>query len=424
MVTPTVVKEIVMTTRPRFTFHLPLPAFALVMFVVLTMIATQPAQAQTYTVLHYFTGGGDGSAPVSGLTMAGPGNFYGTAAYGGYEESGTIFNLRQVGSGWILTPLYTFHNLDGSQPEAAPTIGPDGNLYGTTFRGGSSACVLGCGIVYKLTPPANFCRSTSCPWTETVLHYFYSTDGAYPGYGKLIFDRSGNLYGTTGSGGANGLGTVFELTPSNGSWTETVLYSFSSDADGYLPYSGVIFDSTGNLYGTTQNGGPNGNGTVYELSPTGSGWTKSILLSFGGGNQGGGPRGGVIMDAQGNLYGSTASLGPQGGGTAYQLSPSNGQWNYTLLAGLPAAAEGPWDSPTLDAAGNVYLTSYQALGNGAVVEVTPSDGGWQLNTLHAFSGSDGAWPTGSVILDASGNIYGTASIGGNDNNGVIFEITP
>jgi hypothetical protein len=143
-------------------------------------------------------------------------------------------------------------------------------------------------------------------------------------------------------------------------------------------------------------------------------------VELNGGSQGGGPTGGVVMDAQGNLYGSTIS----GGGTAYRLSLSNGQWNYTLLAGLPAAFEGPLDAPTLDAAGNVYLTSKQALGDGAVVEVTPLDGGWQLNILHAFSGSDGSWPTGSVVLDANGNIYGTTSLGGKSNNGVIFEIMP
>jgi uncharacterized repeat protein (TIGR03803 family) len=384
------------------------------------------AQGQTYTVLHYFTGGGDGGGPVAGLTMAGPESFYGAAAYGGFEENGTVFNLRQVESSWILNPIHTFQGgFDGADPEAAPTIGPDGSLYGTTYEGGTAPlCGIGCGIVYKLTPPANFCRLASCPWTETVLHRFHLTDGAFPGYGKLIFDRAGNLYGTTSGGGANGLGTVFELTPSNGSWVETVLYSFSSDLDGYLPYGGVIFDNAGNLYGTTQNGGPNGNGTVYELSPAGSGWTKLILLSFDGGNQGGGPTGGVVMDAEGNLYGSTIADGPQGGGTAYRLSLSNGQWNFTLLAGLPSAFDGPLDAPTLDAAGNVYLTSKQALGNGAVFEVTSSDGGWQLNVLHAFSGSDGSWPTDSVVLDASGNVYGTTNVGGDGNWGVVWEIMP
>jgi uncharacterized repeat protein (TIGR03803 family) len=252
------------------------------------------AQAQTYTVLHYFTGGGDGSEPVAGLTLAGAGNFYGATAYGGSAGSGTVFNLRQAGSGWILTTLYNYQGgYDGAEPEAPPAIGPDGSLYGTTYEGGPSGCVIGCGTVYKLTPPANSCRSASCPWTKTVVHSFQSssrTDGAFPGYGKLIFDQAGNLYGTTSGGGANGFGTVFELIPSNGSWTETILYSFSSIEDGYLPYSSVIFDSVGNLFGTTQNGGPNSNGTVYELSPTGSGWTKSILLSSMAGAKAGAPR--------------------------------------------------------------------------------------------------------------------------------------
>ncbi len=385
------------------------------------------AQGQNYSILHTFTGYSGGGEPIAGLTMAGPGNFYGTTAEGGSQDAGTVFNLRRAGSGWILTLLYSFQGgvLDGSVPDGPVTIGPDGSLYGTTYEGGSVECAEGCGIVYKLAPPANFCRSASCPWTEAVLYYFHKADGAGPAEARLIFDQAGNLYGTTYYGGTSGWGTVFKLSPSSGTWPETVLYNFGGGVDGFFPWSGVIFDSAGNLYGTTESGGANSAGTVYELSPIGSGWTKSTLFSFNGGSQGDGAVGGVVMDAKGNLYGGTISEGSQGGGTAYELSPSNGQWNFTLLAALPAAYEGPLDSPTLDAAGNVYLTSKQALGNGAVLEVSPSDGGWQLNVLHAFDGSDGSWPTGGVILDASGNVYGTTSLGGpNNGNGVVWEITP
>ena len=394
------------------------------------LLALAPAaQAQTYTVLHYFTGGEDGGAPVAGLTMAGPGNFYGTSSEGGIQENGTVFHLKYTGSGWVVTTLYSFQGgyRDGTGPKAPVTVGPDGSLYGTTYNGGSPLCSGGCGIVYKLTPPPTFCRAVSCPWTETVLHYFQGADGSGPAAAQLVFDRAGNLYGTTYDGGTYGWGTVFELSLSNGSWTETVLYSFAGGRDGFFPWSGVIFDSAGNLYGTTESGGEEG--TVYELSPGGSGWTKSILFDFDGRDQGAGAVGGVVMDAHGNLYGSTYEQGALGGGTAYQLSPSNGQWNYTLLAALPQVSlNGPLDSPALDAAGNLYLTSEQVLNNGAnngaVFEISPSDGGWQLNTLHTFSGSDGAWPTGSVILDADGNIYGTTWVGGHSNWGVIFEITP
>lgn len=414
-----------------FDIRLQVRIAALIFLTVLAtfLVIAPAAQAQTYSVLHYFTGGADGGAPIAGLTMAGPGNFYGTASGGGNQENGTVFRLRYTGSGWVVTTLYSFQSGygDGSGPKAPVTVGPDGSLYGTTYNGGSSLCASGCGIVYKLTPPPAFCRAVSCPWTETVLHYFQGTDGSGPAAAQLIFDHAGNLYGTTYDGGTYGWGTVFELSPSNGSWTETVLYSFGGGRDGFFPWSGVILDSAGNLYGTTESGGEEG--TVYELSPSESGWTKSILFAFGGRDQGEGAVGGVVMDGQGNLYGSTSSQGSQGGGTAYQLSPSNGQWNYTLLAALPQVSlNGPLDSPTLDAAGNIYLTSEQVLNNGAnngaVFEVSPSDGGWQLNTLHTFSGSDGAWPTGSVILDAAGNLYGTTSIGGHNNWGVIFEITP
>ncbi len=257
-----------------------------------------------------------------------------------------------------------------------------------------------------------------------MLYKFTGPDGDEPLYGNLAFDQAGNLYGTTVGGGTYDLGTVYELTPSNGGWTESVLWSFTGGNDGNQPLSGVIFDSTGNLYGTTVLGGANRAGNIYELSPSASGWTEKTLYSLNGGYEGYEILGGVAMDQRGYLY-STARFGGTGGaGTAYQLSPSGGGWKYTLMQAFSGIA-GPVDTPTLDAAGNVYVTSTFTGGNGSVVKLTPSNGGWNSVTLHSFNGYDGAAPVGGVILDGSGNIYGTAANGGSDgDNGVVFEIKP
>ncbi len=251
---------------------------ALAIAFMLTVIATQSTQAQTFTVLHTFTGGHDGGNPNAGVTINGR-NLYGTAYYGG-AGYGTVYELKHAGSGWTLNPLYTFTGgSDGAYPRARVIFGPNGTLYGTTVLGGTGECsIVGCGTVFNLRPSATTCRATLCPWTETVLYAFKgSPDGNYPELGDLLFDHAGNIYGTTVSGGVSG--TVYELTPSGSGWTESVLYSFlGAPGDGYGPYSGVIFDNAGNLYGTTAGGGTGGGGTVFELMYPG--WTESIVNSF------------------------------------------------------------------------------------------------------------------------------------------------
>jgi uncharacterized repeat protein (TIGR03803 family) len=404
---------------------------ALVLVFIVATMTTPAAHAQTYTVLHNFTGHGDGSEPYAGLTMDRAGNFYGTTVYGGNlanceDGCGVVFKLAQQGAGWVLSTIYTFQGgADGVAPFSGVTIGPDGSLYGTTYQGGMlSGCIgVGCGTVYKLTPPATICQSVSCPWTKTVLHEFTGADGDQPVYGNLTFDGAGNLYGTTEAGGAHDQGTVYELTPSNGGWTESVLWSFTGGDDGDQPSAGVIVDSAGNLYGTTFMGGAYQAGIVYELSPSGLGWTERTLLSLDGSYQGDEPIGGVAMDQHGNLYGTARLGGTSGGGTAFQLTPSGGAWTYHLMQAFPGI-EGPFDTPTLDAAGNVYVTCTWTGGWGSLFELTPLDGGWNSNLLYSFTFGGGSVPVGSVLLDANGNIYGTASSGGGDGKGVVFEITP
>jgi uncharacterized repeat protein (TIGR03803 family) len=388
--------------------------------ILLIALATQ-AQAQTFTVLHNFTGGGDGSAPYAGLSMDRAGNLYGTTSAG----NSSVFRMSNSGSSWILTSLYTFKGgSDGAVPYSRVIIGPDGSLYGTTTVGGTGCSPNGCGTVYRLRPPASACKTALCPWTKTALYRFTgSTDGSSPSIGDLLLDQAGNLYGTTTAGGADGQGVVFKLTPSGGGWTESVLWSFTGGSDGSDPQSGVIFDDAGNLYGTTYIAGKGGEGTVYQLSPSGSGWTENTLYSFTGGNDGSNPIGGVAMDAQGNLYGTTVFGGSSGGGTVYELTPSNGTWTFTLLQGF-TGYEGPYDTPTLDAEGNVLGTSSFTGGNGQVFKLTPSNGGWTYNVLHNFTGNDGYVPAGNVILDSNGILYGTTLDGGADGKGVVFEITP
>jgi uncharacterized repeat protein (TIGR03803 family) len=394
---------------------------ALVSLLVLTLVTTRAAQAQTYNILHSFSGGGDGGTPSAGLMMDKAGNLYGTAQFGG-AGNGTVFKLSHPGSGWILSTLYAFQGgNDGLGPEARVIFGPDGGLYGTTTSGGFQ----GYGTVFELRPPVTACKSVICPWTETVLYRFQGgSDGIDPAYGDLTFDPTGNLYGTTSGGGlqlcgGNTCGVVFKLTRSSGGWTESVLYSFTGSNDGGTPYSGVIFDSTGNLYGTAYYGGANTLGTVYELSPSGSAWTEKTLTDFSGG--GGSPLGGLTFDPQGNLFGTGFS-----GGTAFELKPSNGNWIYSLLYTFNGF-DGPFGSLTVDGAGSLYGTNSSGgtYDQGFVFKLTPSNGGWTFTDLYDFTGgNDGGFPLSNVILDSKGNLYGTAYLGGADGYGVVWEITP
>jgi len=405
-------------------------ALALATVFALTMVFTQPAQAQTFKVIHSFTGlNGDGANPYAGLTMDKAGNFYGTTSLGGGTGNGTVFKAAKKGAGWIVTPLYTFQGPpDGASPEARVIFGPDGSLYGTTYFGGTCGQ---CGTVFSLKPFPTACVTALCGWQETVLYNFTGgSDGMNPALGDLIFDQAGNLYGTTTGGGAYGYGTVFELVRSQGGWTESVLYSFTGRSDGSQPFAGVIFDKAGNLYGTTAYGGDYTWGTVYELTPSGSGWTVNVLHAFQGGSDGANPFGGLIFDQSGNLYGSNWYAGQYEGGTVFKLTPSNGSWTYSVLYSFDGI--GPYGSVAnlvMDGAGNLYGTTlndgHGKYGEGNVFEMTPSGGSWTYTSLYDFTGlNDGAEPICNVTFDAKGNLYGTTYYGGADGYGVVWEITP
>jgi uncharacterized repeat protein (TIGR03803 family) len=410
------------------------------------MITGGLAQAQSFTVLHNFTSGGDGSFPIAGLTMDDTGNLYGAASDGGYPNPsclygcGTVFKLTRVQVGWFFTPIYQFTGGDdGTTPEARVIFGPHGLLYGTT-TGDDVFGGTGKATVFSLRPPATPCKTTVCFGQEAVLYRFTGPlDGSGPGLGDLVFDQAGNIYGTTSNGGSYGFGSVYELTPSNGSWTETILYSFTGGEDGSQPKSGVILDQAGNAYGTTLYGGANARGTVFQLTHSGTGWNEKVLHSFG--SSGSGPYGGLLFDRAGNLYGTTqtANMG-QGNGTVFMLSPSGNNWTLTTLHTFPSGFTFPYARLTMDAAGNLCGTTSYFFGlandfagqgsSGSVFKLAFSNGNWTYVDLHDFTGgNDGGGPFGSVAIDTRGNIYGTGTSGGtvlycSGGCGVVWEITP
>ena len=407
----------------------------------LFLAAVGAAQGQSFQVLHTFTGGADGSIPGTNLVMDHRGNLYGTTQQNP-QGFGEVFELTKHGSSWVLSTLYVFAGGDGSGPSGL-MMGSDGSLYGTNTYGGHHEA----GTVFRLTPPANACKSATCHWSFTKLYDFTGKDDGGAPFGQLV-EQNGNLYGTTLYGGnppngcetGAGCGTVYELSPTQGGWTETVLYNFRTTPDGWWPYTGVILDPAGNLYGTTYAGGTHNNGTVYELSPSASGWTETILHSFGAfGGDGRLSFSTLARDNAGNLYGGTNMGGAFNLGTIFSLSPSNGSWTESVLNSFDytySDGEPKYGSLIMDAAGNLYGTTPGQGGSpgaeqyfGNAFMMTPSSGGWTYINLHTFTcGADGGEPFSTPIMDSEGNLYGTSSIGGEgcfeNGYGTVWEITP
>lgn len=356
----------------------------------------------------------------------------------GYPGYGTVYKLTRLGSAWVLTTLYAFAGgPDGATPWSRVVFGPDGSLYGTTFNAGEGACIAGnggCGTVFKLRPSAHV--TPPYPWTETILYRFTgNSDGGNP-QGDLLVDQSENVYGTAMFGGSGmcdpGCGVIYELMPAGSGWTETVLYSAQGLSDGAYPYDGVVFDRSGNLYGVFSRRGPYGAGAVYQLAPAGSNWTEQTVHAFTNGADGEYPQGGMILDASGNLYGTTSAGGGgnvfRDSGTVFQLTPYGGAWEFqTLFVFSGFAWGGPEAKLVLDASGSLYGTTYYggAYGYGSVFKLTRTTAGWTYTSLHDFrGGNDGACPVSNVVLDANGDLYGTANCYGPGGNGVVWEITP
>jgi uncharacterized repeat protein (TIGR03803 family) len=291
---------------------------------------------------------------------------------------------------------------------------------GTTTGGGAE----GYGTVFSLQPPATACKAVLCPWVETVLYSFTGgADGASPQFGDLVFDQDGNIYGTTYNGGSSNSGVVFKLSRSGSGWTESVIWNFTGHSDGRILSGGVIFDNDGNLYGTTGFGGSHGYGTVFELSPTQSGWSETTLYPFTG-DYGSGS-GGLITDAHGNLFGITGAL--DGGiSAAYELTPQSGGWSFTLLQNFGDEYVGAVAAPTFDSHGNLYgpLPTVGDDFTGEIFQLTPSGNQWVYMPFYTFNGSNAGVPLGAVTFDAAGNMYGTGLDGGSDYDGTVWELTP
>lgn len=380
----------------------------------------------------------DGGLPNVSLVADAFGNFFGVTSVGGTYGCGTIFELTKANHGkWNKRTLYAFKADAASQCTATPsalTMDSTGNLFGENELGGQQHF----GSVFELSP-------NSGAWTFKTVYVFNGTEGIRP-LGGLVFDQTGNLYGTTKDGGSpgcgSGCGTVFELSPSSGgNWTESLLHRFAGGSDGAAPVAGLILDAAGNLYGTTPHGGLADNGTVFEVSPASGGWTETVLYRFtnthGDGDQ---PMAGLVFDSAGNLYGTTSAGGYYGGeycygygcGTVFRLSPSLGGWNETVLLQF-SQSDGVYPLGTLifDSSGNLYGTTEGGLGYvwGTVFELSPSTGAaWTETVLHNFgypttSGHDGYLPECGLIMDSVGNLYGTTVGGGEHNGGTVFEIT-
>jgi uncharacterized repeat protein (TIGR03803 family) len=445
------------------------------------MFASGPQE----TVLYSFQGPPDGLYPVGRLASDGAGNLYGAASQGGSGPPtcengtcGTIFELTppaRSGGVWTETILHNFmgHSFgDGNSPWGGPIWGKGGKLYGTTQYGGDGSCLLlgsasGCGTVYELSPPA----TKGGAWTEQIIYSFLGgSDGHFP-MGELVFDKQGNLYGSTffggGLGTCNGFygfcGTIFELSPpatQDGIWTEKVLYSFTGEADGALPNGGLILDGKGALYGTAQYGGnsgctnPSGTGcgVVFKLtSPANQAgsWSQSVIYAFNPSvisSDGAVPMAGLIFDKAGNLYGTASGGGTSQTaryGVAFRLSPPKIVGNPWIEKSLYSFGNGRTggfltSGLILDSHGDLYGVANMAGtyfgGTAFTLKPPPSgDGGWTYAITYAFSGvPNAAGPDGPLTPGKDGLVYGPTFGGGTGTNcitgingcGAVYSIAP
>lgn len=406
--------------------------------VLCCLASTKEAYGQSFTVIHNFNLT-QGSQPRTGLAVDAAENFYGTTQYGGILNCdsggvpgcGVAYKIRRVDSSWIFSVLYEFPGFDNNFLPTAPgdiTIAPNGSPYGTQLFYPDDSTQS----IYNLLPSATRPLSAVTPW-HYKLDYTFDGGASGDNPSQVTFDAHGNMWGSASSGGVDGNGLVFEMTPSNGDWSENVIYNFLGGSDGAAP-QGVAFDPSGNIFGVTLGGGNQGCyenlgcGTVYELSPSGSSWTKTTLHVFQEDTDGAYP-GPLVRDTAGNLYGVTG-VGSSNGGTIWELSPSAGGWVFRVLFNLPGLPNTISDTfpLVLDDSGALYgVNNYIGANNlGSTFKLVSSSGSWIYTDLHDFGSlpnqQDGCFPFGPVALDAAGNVYGTTQQCGNG-EGVIYEIT-
>lgn len=406
----------------------------IIAFMAFCLILAYPAAASTEIILHNFTDNPDGAHPISGLVFDSSGNLFGTTSNGGSGFAGDVFELSPDGNGgWNYSVIYTFTDCTTAcYPEGRLALDNAGNLYGAAQVGGPNNT----GTVFELTPGGG-------SWSLTALYSFGpdgSGDGSSPN-GVVYFN--GGLYGTTSNGGSYGGGTVFSVTPNpNGGWSGTILHNFRvNNVDGNNPLGGVTLDAKGNIYGTTSGGGPSQAGTVFELTRNRSGnWSEHILHSFSV-TDGDMPwLENLIFDQKGNLYGTTTGGGSGQYGTVFELSRSGNNWTETVLHNFTGGEDGasPNGGVTMDSQGRLYGTTIEGGGHGVCKEypdptnlycgtaflltLSPS-GSWTESFLHRFSDqADGGEPTAAVVVDSNSNVYGVTSEGGAAPYGVVFEL--
>jgi uncharacterized repeat protein (TIGR03803 family) len=399
--------------------------YACLLAISCTFVLDRSASAVTETTLHAFTNGSDGGAPDAGLISDSNGNLYGTALDGGAYGYGTVYKLTHSASGWTETVLYNFGGGtgDGAFPEYDLAFDAAGNLYGTTAEGGIDWNTGGWGTVFELTPSGSV-------WTERVLHFFAS--GNRPSSG-LIIDTAGDMFGEIGGSAAGAGGSIYRMKNASTGWKFRTLFKFDGTDNGNYPNGGLILDGAGNLYGMTNNEGAVCCGTVFEVKHGANDtWTQRILYSFASGTDGGFPNAPLVSNGPGKLYGTTStggdlSCGNGGCGVVFELSLSGGIWTETVLHSFTDSPDGNNSSAgmTFDKAGNLFGTTVigGADGYGSVFKLMPqSAGGWKETILYSFTnGNDGAYPSNALLLRL-GNIYSTASSGGQFGWGSVFEL--
>lgn len=414
-------------TSSKGTWHF---IFSLALVVAVTLLSSHARAASSAQVIYSFAGDEDGEYTDTDLVIDRAGNIYGTSVQGGDFGTGTVFQLTPSGSGWTHTVLYSFTGgADGGQPYKGVTLDALGNLYGTAVIGGNGGICAedGCGVVYKLT-------KSGSNWTQSVLYNFTGgKDGYGPGAG-LTFDQAGNLYGMTPTGGAFGVGTIYQLVPQqDGTWKFRVIHAFTGGNDGSSGSAGrLIQDSAGVLYGVATTGGANGKGTAFALKQAANGtWKFKTLYAFKGQPDAGFPYGGLTFDKAGNLYGTTYYDGANNLGSVYQLSPgTGGAWKEKVLYSFKGGSDGnsSISNLVLDGAGNLYGTTSEGgagCGCGTIFKLTPMGSTWKETVAYRFQGApDPGFAYNGMTMDAAGNLYGATVHGGADNEGAVYKFLP
>ncbi len=388
----------------------------------------EPARIELYS----FKRGSDGAGPRGDFVMDGAGALYGAVYYGGQNNQGLIYRLTPPAAGatqWTEHPLYVFSGGDDGQYALGDlTFGDGGALYGATALGGTA----GAGVVYKLTPPL----AGDGQWTQTVLYNFTGGDDGAGPRGGLVVDAGGAVYGVTNVGGSSNNGVAFKLTPppaGGTQWTETVLHTFTGDGDGASPFAGLVADSKGALYGTTNSGGVSGLGAVFKLTPPAAGetrWTESVIYRFKGGADGGYPTARLILDEKGALYGTTNRGGTADNGAAFKLTPpaaGETEWTKTTLYRFKGGDDGnnPLAGLSFGRDGALYGTTAGSWLGTAYKLMPPAagDGQWTQTVLHHFNARpDGANPYAGLVVGKNGALYGATEVGGAEDSGMAFEL--